>query len=72
VNKTTVYLPDDLRDAIKREAARRNVAEAVVIRDALRTSLPTERPRPRGALFSGDGQSIADNIDEWMKGFGER
>lgn len=73
MNKTTVYLPDDLRDAIKREALRRDVAEAEVIRDAIRTALPPERPRPRGGFITGGlGGSIAENIDEWMKGFGER
>jgi hypothetical protein len=73
VNKTTVYLPDDLRAAVKREAARRNVTEAEVIRDALRSSLPMARPRPRGGFITEDlGGSIAENIEEWMKGFGER
>lgn len=73
MNKTTVYLPDDLRDAVKQEAARRNIAEAEVIRDAIRTAVPVSRPRPRGGFIKGDlGGSIADNMDEWMKGFGER
>jgi hypothetical protein len=34
-----------------------------------------ERPRPRGGLFSsggGDGgESIARNVDKYLKGFGE-
>lgn len=72
MNKTTVYLPDDLRDAVKRIARTRGVPEAEVIRDAIRTHLAKERPRPRGGFITGDGSSIADNLDEWMKGFGER
>lgn len=72
MNKTTVYLPDDLRDAVKRAALAGNTSEAEVIRESIRKTVGIERPRPRGALFSGDGQSIADHIDEWMVGFGEQ
>jgi metal-responsive CopG/Arc/MetJ family transcriptional regulator len=71
VNKTTIYLPDDLRDGVKREARRRGVAEAEVIREAIRQLVAKDRPRPRGGFIQGDGSSIAENIDEWMKGFGE-
>jgi hypothetical protein len=72
MNKTTIYLPDDLRAAVKHEALRRNIAEAEVIRDAIRTAIPVERPKPKFGLFSGDGSSIAETIDERMKGFGQR
>jgi hypothetical protein len=75
VNKTTVYLPDDLRDGIKRAARLRGISEAEVIRDAIRQLVEKERPRPRGGLFSsggGDGgESIARNVDKYLKGFGE-
>ena len=71
VNKTTIYLPDDLRDAVKRMASTRGVAEAEVIRDAIRTHVATERPRPRAGLY-GSGHPIAHRVDELLKGFGER
>lgn len=72
MNKTTIYLTDDLRDGVKRIAQTRGVAEAEVIRDAIRQVVAKERPKPKFGLFSGDGSSVAENMDEWMKGFGER
>lgn len=66
--KTTIYLPDELKASIEREARRRGVAEAQVIRDAIAGGL--QRPRPRGALF--EGEPIAERADELLKGFGER
>lgn len=71
MNKTTVYLPDDLREAVKRVARSRGVPEAEVIRDAIRQVVAKERPKPQFGIVTGDGSSVADNIDEWMKGFGE-
>lgn len=69
--KTTVYLPDDLRDAVKLAAERRQTSEAEVIRDSIRRSVAGERPRPRGGLFTGR-QPVARHVDEHLAGFGER
>jgi predicted transcriptional regulator len=66
--KTTVYLPDDLKAAIEREARRRACSEATVIRDALASSLD----RPRAQLGFIDGEPIAEHVDELLEGFGER
>ncbi len=66
--KTTVYLPDELKDRIEREARRRGVAEAEVIRSALAQGLG--RPRPRGGLFSAP--PFAAKADELLEGFGDR
>lgn len=71
MDKTTLYLPADLKQAVKRAARRRGVAEAEVIRDAIRLAVGSERPRPRGALFAS-GAPIARNADEHLRGFGER
>jgi metal-responsive CopG/Arc/MetJ family transcriptional regulator len=71
MEKTTVYLPDDLKAAVKRAAKRRGVSEAEVIRDSIRMGVGGEKPRPRGALFSGR-EPIASRVDELMDGFGER
>lgn len=67
MNKTTVYLPDELRDGVKRLANNRGVPEAEVIRDAIRRLVIEERPRPRGGLFSG-GEPVAHRVDELLKG----
>jgi predicted transcriptional regulator len=65
--KTTVYLPDDIKAGITREARRRGVAEAVVIRDALAAAL--DRPRPTAGLFAA--APFADRAQELLDGFGE-
>ena len=67
--KTTLYLPDDLKTELTREASRRGESEAEVIRQALRREFDAARPRARGALFVGT-EPIADRVDELLKGFG--
>lgn len=71
MDKTTIYLPAELKQAIKRAARRRGVSEAEVIRDSLRTAVGDERPRPRGALFAS-AAPIARDADEHLRGFGEK
>ena len=69
--KTTIYLPDDLKAAVKRTAAQRGVSEAEVIRESVRAGVASARPRPRGGLYSGS-EPIARRVDELLNGFGER
>ena len=69
MEKTTVYLPAELKDAIAREARALGVAEAEVIRRALTGSLV--RPAPRPGIIQGM-KPIADRVDELLEGFGER
>lgn len=71
MKKTTLYLPDGLKAAIKRAAAQRGVSEAEVIRQSIGETVGSVRPRPRGGLFSS-GQPIAREADELLDGFGER
>lgn len=71
MDKTTVYLPPELKLAIKRAARRRGVSEAEVIRDSIRTAVGAERPRARGALYAS-AAPIARDADEHLRGFGER
>ena len=71
VQKTTLYLPEDLKVAVKRVAAKRGVSEAEIIRESIRESVGRVRARPRGGLYSS-GQPIARNAEEMLAGFGER
>jgi len=71
VEKTTVYLPEDLKVAVKRAAQLRGVPEAEVIRESIRAGVGADKPRPRGALYSGT-EPIARRVDELLDGFGER
>ena len=66
--KTTVYLPDDMKRAVEREAARSGRSEAEVIRAAIAAFV--DRPKPRGGLF--EAEPFADRVDELLAGFGER
>lgn len=66
--KTTIYLDDELRTAVKKAAARRGVSEAEVIRSSIRAAV-LDRPRPRGGLFASR-QRLSDQVDELLDGFG--
>lgn len=71
MEKTTLYLPEDLKTAIKRAAAQQGISEAEVIRQSVRQSVGNVRIRPRGGLFAS-GQPIARQADQLLAGFGER
>lgn len=71
MEKTTLYLPDELKLAVKRAAAQQGVSEAEIIRQSIRHMVGNARPRPRGGLFSS-GQPIARRANELLAGFGER
>jgi predicted transcriptional regulator len=66
--KTTVYLPDDLKAAVERDAAQRAISEAEVIRQAIAAWVT--RPAPHFGVI--DGEPFAERVDELMGGFGER
>ncbi len=68
VHKTTIYLPEELKAAIEREALRRGCSEAQVIREAVAAAV--SRPRPACGLF--DAEPIAGRVDELLAGFGQR
>jgi plasmid stability protein len=71
MEKTTIYLPDDLKEAVKRAARRRGTSEAEVIRESIRAGVGGTKPRPRGGLYSGS-EPIARRVDEFLDGFGQR
>jgi Arc/MetJ-type ribon-helix-helix transcriptional regulator len=71
MDKTTVYLPPELKSAIRRVARRRGLSEAEVIRESIRSAVGDERPRPHGSLFAS-GSPIARQVDDHLTGFGER
>ncbi len=51
--KTTIYLPDELKAAVEREAKLRGSSEAEVIREAIAAAVT--RPRPKGGLYRQAG-----------------
>lgn len=72
MDKTTVYLPSELKAALAATAKRRGVSEAELIREgiALVTAAP-KPPRPRLPLFDSGRSDLAERFDELLEGFGE-
>ncbi|MDQ6725262.1 MAG: ribbon-helix-helix domain-containing protein [Actinomycetota bacterium] len=66
--KTTIYLPDDVKQAVEREARRRGSSEAEVIRDAVAAAVAA--PAPVAGFL--DGEPFAAAAEELLAGFGER
>lgn len=72
MKKTTVYLPDELKAALERAAAREGRSEADLIRRAVGDlTRNLEPPRPKLPLFSGGDPTLAERFDEELHGFGE-
>lgn len=72
MNKTTVYLPAELKRAVSRFARHRGISEAEVIRQAVADAVAgDEIPRPRSGLFSSD-VLMANDVDAHLDGFGQR
>jgi Arc/MetJ-type ribon-helix-helix transcriptional regulator len=70
--KTTVYIPEPLKERVRRVAAEESRSEAAVIRDALEAyTAAKERPRPTLPLFKSGRGDIARRVDELLaEGFG--
>lgn len=74
MKKTTVYFPDDLKARLARVAAAEGRSEADIIREAVAAALDgrDRPPRPTLPLFSSGIPDLAERVDEYLKGFGER
>ncbi len=72
MQKTTVYVPLEIKQALGRVASARGVSEAELIREALRALVSQAvPPRPRLPLFKSGKPQLAEAIDEALSGFGE-
>jgi Arc/MetJ-type ribon-helix-helix transcriptional regulator len=73
MQKTTVYIPEDLKRALDEAARSRGESVAELIREALRALVASSAPpRPRIPLFRSDDPTLAERTDEALQGFGER
>ena len=71
MEKTTVYLPLQLKRALTRVARQRRCSEAELLREAVqRLTGDAEPPPPRLPLFRAKGPSIAEDVDRALEGFG--
>ena len=73
MEKTTVYLPDDLKRALRRAARSSGRSEADLIREGVGIVTGTHRiAEPRLPLFQSGQPDLSENVDEHLGGFGER
>lgn len=73
MEKTTVYLPGELKRALRRAAQATGRSEAELIREGIGVVTGTHRiAEPRLPLFESGQADLAERVDEAMRGFGER
>lgn len=73
MNKTTIYLPDDLKRALKQKALETRRNEAEVIRDALRrATTPEQPPAPTIPIFISADPQFAEHAEDHLTGFGRQ
>ncbi len=73
MNKTTVYLPADLKRALREAARSSGVSEAELIREGIgRVTAERLTGRARIPLFESKKPDLAEQVDEHLAGFGER
>ena len=73
MDKTTLYLPPELRRLLRETARSKGTTEAALIREGIAlvtTGAPP--PRPRLPLFESGGATLANRVDDALVGFGER
>ena len=68
MNKTTLYLPEELQAALKAVARRTGRPQADLIREALETYLGQQvRPQPRSVGAGEDAELAARDSEAWLK-----
>jgi hypothetical protein len=73
MRKTTVYVPDALKDELERAATATGRSEAELIREGIRlVTLDAGGVAPRVPLFDSGDPELAERVDEHLAGFGER
>jgi hypothetical protein len=71
MEKTTVYVPKQLKQALGRLASARGTSEAELIREALgKIVAEASPPRPRLPLIESGKPLLAERVDEALEGFG--
>ncbi|HEU4888856.1 MAG TPA: CopG family transcriptional regulator [Thermoanaerobaculia bacterium] len=74
MKKTTLYLPDDLKEQVEKVARAERRSEADIIREAIATAVERRSPpEPRIPLpgVKLGNRSVAERAAELMDGFGE-
>jgi plasmid stability protein len=67
MEKTTLYLPEDLQRALRTEARRTGRPQAELVRDALRTYLGSRgKPRLRSIGAGEDAELSGRDSESWL------
>ncbi|MGI8824776.1 MAG: CopG family transcriptional regulator [Chloroflexota bacterium] len=73
MQKTTVYLSDELKRLLERAAVETQRSEAEVIREGIRmaaeSSLP---PAPHSGIFDSGDPCMSERVDELLEGLGRQ
>ena len=73
MEKTTVYMTDELKAALRRTARSTGRSEAELIREGIGLVTGTHRiAEARLPLFDSGQPDLAKRVDEALSGFGER
>ena len=73
MQKTTVYLPDELKAALERVAAETGLSEAELIRVGVRLALERHGPpAPTIPIYVSEDPHFAEEADAHLAGFGRR
>ncbi len=73
MEKTTVYMTDELKAALRRTARSTGRSEAELIREGIGLVTGTHRiAEARLPLFDSGQPDLAERVDEALSGFGER
>ena len=73
MEKTTVYLTDGLKEALRRAARASGRSEAELIREGIGLVTGAHRiAEPRLPLFESGQPGLAESVDEALNGFGDR
>ncbi len=73
MEKTTVYLPDELKRALRRAARASGRSEAELIREGIGLVTGAHRiAEPRLPLFESGQPDLAERTEELLAGFGDR
>ena len=72
MEKTTVYLPSELKRALERAAQLEGRSEADLIREGVAVVAERHAARePNAPLFDSGDPDFASRVDELLEGFGE-
>ena len=73
MKKTSLYIEPEVDRRLERRAAEVGVSKAEYIRRALADAAqPQRRPKPRGRGMFRGAPDLAENLDAYLDGFGER